>query len=161
MRSRGMKVLSAALTLVLLGSLALAQGPAAHMRGEGMMFGGPGLDFFAEMLSLTDAQQTQIKQLFESQKATIEPLRQQEHQNHLALLQLITSGNFDEAKAQAITQQASQVQAQLMLEHVKIAAQAYQILTPDQKTKLNDFLTKQQQRFQQRMQQKSESSSNQ
>jgi periplasmic protein CpxP/Spy len=160
MRSRGMKVLSAALTLVLLGTIALAQGPGGRMHGEGM-FGGPGLDFFAEMLSLTDAQQTQIKQLFESQKSTIEPLRQQEHQSHLALLQLITSGNFDEAKAQAITQQASQTQAQLMLEHAKIAAQAYQILTPEQKTKLNDFLTKQQQRFQEHRQEKSEPSSNQ
>lgn len=157
MRSRGMKILSAALALVLSGAMAIAQGPPAHMRGEGM-FGGPGLDFFAEMLNLTDAQQTQIKQLFANQKSTLEPLFQQEHQSHTAMMQLITSGNFDEAKAQAITQQASQVQAQLMLEHARIAAQAYQLLTPEQKTKLNDFLAKRQQRFQEHLQQKSDSS---
>lgn len=156
-----MKVLSAALTLVLLGAVAVGQHmEAAHMRGDGM-FGGRGLDFYASMLNLTDTQQAQIKQIFASQKSTMKPLWEQERQSHEAMKQLIMSGNFDEAKAQAIAQQASQVQSQLMVEHAKVASQAYQVLTAEQKTKLNDYLAKQEQRFQEHMQQKSQSAPNQ
>ena len=115
------------------------------------MFGGPMLGFFADYLDLSSAQQAQIKQIMAKEKPTIQPLWQQERQSHEAMKQLIMSGNFDEAKAQTIAQQAAQVQTQLMVEHARTASQAYQVLTADQKTKLAQFMAKRQQRFAEHM----------
>jgi len=116
---------------------------------------------FGEMLpfhavDLTDAQKAQIKQLYANAKPTMQPLFQQEHQNHEAMVQLITSGSFDEAKAQALAQQSAQIHAQIEVQHAQITAQAYQLLTPEQKTKMNEVLAKRQQWMEQHMQQRGE-----
>ena len=58
------------------------------------------------------------------------------------MMQLIQSGNFDEAKAQTIAAQGAQVHAQLEVQHARIASEAYQVLTADQKTKLAQFIAK-------------------
>ena len=49
---------------------------------------------------------------------------------------LVRSGSFEEAKAQAIAAQEAQIHTQIAVERAKIDAQVYQLLTPDQKTKL-------------------------
>jgi Spy/CpxP family protein refolding chaperone len=69
------------------------------------------------------------------------------------MMQLITSGSFDEAKAQAIATQAAQTHAQLEVEHAKVVSQAYQLLTAEQKTELAAIMAKHQQRMQERMSQ--------
>ena len=130
---------------MLLTGLATAQGPGARRGGD---FLGPRM---MDMLDLSDAQQTQIKQIYQSGKASLKPLWSQERESHLAMIKLVTSGAFDPAKATAIATQESQVRAQLEVEHAKLAAQAYEVLTTDQKTKLNEFLAKREQRAQQRM----------
>ncbi len=145
------KILATLLAVVLVGALAVAQGMRpGHMHEDGM-FGGPMLGFFADYLDLSSAQQAQIKQIMAKEKPTIQPLWQQERQSHEAMKQLIMSGNFDEAKAQTIAQQAAQVQTQLMVEHARTASQAYQVLTAEQKTKLAQFMAKRQQRFAEHM----------
>jgi len=111
-----------------------------------------------DMLDLSDAQQAQIQQIYHNGKADLKPLWTQERESHLAMIKLITSGTFDPAKATAIANQESQVRAQLEVEHAQLAAQAYQVLTPDQKTKLNEFLAKREQRAQQHMMEHSEPS---
>ena len=67
------------------------------------------------------------------------------------MIQLIESGTFDEAKAQSIATQAAQIRAQLEVQHARMASEAYQVLTPEQKTKLADFIAKREQRFEQHM----------
>jgi Spy/CpxP family protein refolding chaperone len=84
----------------------------------------------------------------------MEPLFKQEMQTHEQMMQLIQSGTFDEAKAQAIATQGAQVHAQLEVQHARIASEAYQVLTADQKTKLAQFITKKEQRFEQHMQER-------
>ena len=146
------RILSAGLVLALLGTVTLAQEMRpAHMH-EGGMFGEHMLEFFADYLNLSDTQQTQIKQIFAEGKSTMKPLWEQEHQSHQAMMQLITSGNFDEAKAQTIAQQEAQVRTQMSVAHARLAAQAFQVLTAEQKTKLTQFIAKRQQRFEQHMQ---------
>jgi len=130
---------------MLLTGLATAQGPGARRGGD---FLGPRM---MDMLDLSDAQQTQIKQIYQSGKASLKPLWSQERESHLAMIKLVTSGAFDPAKATAIATQESQARAQLEVEHAKLAAQAYEVLTTEQKTKLNEFLAKREQRAQQRM----------
>jgi Spy/CpxP family protein refolding chaperone len=78
---------------------------------------------------------------------------QQMRQNRLQERQLVEAGTFDQAQAQALATQQSQTVAQLTVERLRTQSQLYQILTPDQKTKLNDFLDKRAQRFQQHQQQ--------
>ncbi|HXZ40718.1 MAG TPA: Spy/CpxP family protein refolding chaperone [Terriglobales bacterium] len=145
MKSGRMTATVAALVIALLTGSAMAQGP--HHRGGGLF--GP---MMMEMLDLTDAQRAQIKQIHEDATPTLKPLWQQEHQSHRAMMNLITSGNFDQAKAQAIANQEAQIHAQLEVQHAQLMAQAYQVLTPEQKTKLNEFLTKRQQHMEEHMQ---------
>jgi len=144
------KMSIAALAIVLVTGIAIAQ-PHGGPRG-GDFFGGPMLGFFSDYLDLTDAQQTQIKQIIAKEKPALEPLFQQEMQTHEQMMALIQSGTFDETKAQAIATQGAQVHAQLEVQHARIANEAYQVLTADQKTKLAQFITKREQRFDQRMQ---------
>jgi periplasmic protein CpxP/Spy len=151
MKGSRLKLWAAGLALTLVAAVATSQTLKRvdmHHRG-GMEHG---LPFFA-LHDLSDAQRTQIKQIFQSSKAAVKPMMQQERQSHEAMMQLITSGTFDEAKAQAIATQAAQTHVQLEVEHAKVMSQAYQVLTPEQKTELADIMAKHQQRMQERMQQ--------
>jgi Spy/CpxP family protein refolding chaperone len=155
MKFASSKLLAVCISLALLGSVALAQGPHGAGR-EGGFFGGPMFDMMADYLNLSDAQQTQIKSIMHSVKPAMEPLFQQEMQNHKAMMQLIMSNSFDEAKAQTLAQQSASIHEQIELAHAKAAQQAYQLLTPDQKTKLSEFMAKQEQRMQEHMQDRAE-----
>jgi protein CpxP len=144
----------AGLVVVLFAGIALAQemrGPHPH---DGF-FGEPMMGMFADLLDLSDAQQAQIKQIFENGKPTLQPLREQARKSHEAMHQLIMSSNFDQAKAQAIANEEAQIHAQLEVQHAMLASQAYQVLTAEQKTKLNELMTKHRQRME-RMQQHTE-----
>jgi Spy/CpxP family protein refolding chaperone len=140
-----------ALAIVLVAGVAIAQRPGGP-HGGGDFFGGPMLGFFADYLDLSDAQQTQIKQIIAKEKPALEPLFLQEKQSREQMMQLIQSGTFDEAKATAIASQDAQIHAQLEVQHARIASEAYQVLTADQKTKLAQFIAKREQRFEQHMQ---------
>ncbi len=144
------KMSIAALAIVLVTGIAIAQPHGGPHGGD--FFGGPMLGFFSDYLDLTDAQQAQIKQIIAKEKPALEPLFQQEMQTHEQMMALIQSGTFDETKAQTIATQGAQVHAQLEVQHARIANEAYQVLTADQKTKLAQFISKREQRFEQRMQ---------
>ena len=152
MKFSRMNLVTVVLAAVLLAGTAIAQGP----RGHGEDFFGPMLGNMTDVLDLTDAQQAQIKQIHQNAKPTIQPLMEQERQSHQALMQLITSGSFSEAAAKKILDQESQVHEQMALQHAQLAAQAYQVLTPDQKTKLAQVMARHQQQMQERMQQHSQ-----
>jgi len=143
-----MKLLAAGLTLALLAAVAVGQTlKRVDMHRAGMRHEMP---FFA-LHDLTDAQRAQMKQIFQSSKPAMKPLFEQERQNHQAMMQLITSGTFDEAKAQAIANQSAQTHAQLEVEHARVTSQAYQLLTAEQKTELSEIMAKHQQRMEEHM----------
>jgi len=147
------KISIAVLAIALVTGIAIAQ-PHGGPHGGGDFFGGGMMGFFTDYLDLTDAQQAQIKQIIAKEKPALEPLFKQEMQTHQQMLQLIQSGSFDEAKAQSIAAQGAQVHTQLEVQHARIANEAYQVLTPDQKTKLAQYITKREQRFEQHMQER-------
>jgi periplasmic protein CpxP/Spy len=150
MKFTSSKILSIVLAFALLGSVALAEGPGhGPMHHDGLFFGDP---MMADYLNLSDAQRTQIRQIMESTRPAMEPLFQQEMQSRKAMMQLIMSNSFDEAKAQTLAQQSASIHEQMEVAHAKAAAQAYQVLTPAQKTQLSEFLAKREQRMQQHMQ---------
>ena len=155
MKSKTAKIVwFGALAMALIAGFAYAQsegGPMHHgMRGDFM--GGHGMGLPLHQLNLTDDQHAQIKQIFQNEKGNIHPLMQQEFQAHEQLMQLVTSGSFDQAKATAIASQEAQTHIQMEVEHAKIASQIYQLLSSDQKAKVADMMAKHQQRMQQHMQ---------
>jgi protein CpxP len=149
MKCSGLRLWAAGLALTLVAAVGMAQTlkRVDMHRGGGM---GPEMPFFA-LHDLSDAQRAQIKQIFESSKTTVEPLMQQERQNHQAMMQLITSGTFDEAKAQAIANESAPVHVQLEVAHAQVVSQAYQVLTPAQKTELATIMAEHEQHMHERM----------
>jgi periplasmic protein CpxP/Spy len=141
------KISFVALAVVLAAGIAIAQ-PHGGPHGGGDFFGGPMFDY----LDLSDAQRAQIKQIFSKEKPAMEPLFKQEMDSHKQMMQLIQSGTFDEAKAQAIATQSAQIHAQLEVQHARVASEAFQVLTAEQKAKLAQFMAKREQRFEQHMQ---------
>lgn len=150
MKSSKMKLLAAGLTLTLLAAVGVSQ----TLKRVDMHRGGMGheMPFFA-LHDLSDAQRAQMKQIFQSSKPAMKPLVEQERQSHQAMMQLITSGTFDEAKAQAIANQSAQTHAQLELEHARVTSQAYQLLTAEQKTELTEIMARHRERMEEHMRQ--------
>jgi Spy/CpxP family protein refolding chaperone len=132
------------------------EGPMHHHGMHGEFMGGMG--FPIHELNLTEDQHAQIKQIFQNEKGNIHPLMQQQFQAHQQMMQLITSGSFDEAKATAIATQEAQTRIQMEVEHAKIGAQIYQLLSADQKAKVADMMAKHQQRMQEHMQNRTQNS---
>jgi periplasmic protein CpxP/Spy len=139
-----LRLWAGAMALMLPSSFALTQdAPPMAMHGpmHGDMMGGHDLRFLSHYLDLSEAQKTQVKQLFVAQKSTFEPLMEQEHQGHLQMTQLVQSGSFDETKAQTIAVSLSQTEVQMMVQKAKLDAQIFQLLTPEQKTKMTQLTT--------------------
>lgn len=158
MKSRFAKTaLYSVLGLALVAGIAFAEqegSPGMHrgMRGMHRFGGDPGMAMMLHRLNLTEDQKAQVKKIFETEKPTLQPLHQQEFQAHQQMMQLVTSGNFDQAKATAIATQEAQTHIQMEVEHAKIHAQIYQLLDSTQKAQVADMVAKHQQRMQQRMQ---------
>jgi periplasmic protein CpxP/Spy len=154
-----MIVAVSALALALFGGIAIAEqgdGDAMHHGMHRGFMGEHGLGLPLRGLNLTDDQKTQIHQIMKAERANLKPLMQQQFQTRQQLIQLVTSGNFDQTKAAAIAGQASQTHVQLEVEHAKIASQVYALLSSDQKAKVADIISKSQQRMQERFQKNNE-----
>jgi periplasmic protein CpxP/Spy len=155
MKSNRLKFIGAALVVTLLVAItAVSETAGRHGRWSGRdgMFGGAGFGFMVHRLDLTDAQKAQAKQIMTNEKAAFQPLMKQMRQNRAQEWQLVEAASFDQAQAQAFAAQQAQTVAQLSVEKMRLESQLYQILTPDQKTKLNAILDKRAERFQQHQQ---------
>jgi periplasmic protein CpxP/Spy len=147
-KSKKLNLWTAAFAVALLVTGAAAQeGPHGGPHGG---FGGPVTDLRG--LDLTEAQRAQVRQIRTAEMPTLKPLMQQEMQNHQQMAALVRGGSFEEAKAQPIAAQEAQIHSQLVVERAKIEAQIYQLLTPEQKTKLAEREAKRGQWMEQREQ---------
>jgi protein CpxP len=125
---------------------------APEMRDYGMFGGGRHMmHFFSNYLDLTDAQQQQVKEILAKDKPALQPLMQQMQQNRQQMRQVIESATFDETRARALAAQQSQTMTELTVQKAHMFSDLYQVLTPDQKTKLDQFLDRHEQRFAQHM----------
>jgi periplasmic protein CpxP/Spy len=155
----------AAAGLVLAVGLAFAQtegsGPTHHGKSgfRGHMMGGGEFGMFLHQLNLTDEQKAQVKQVFQNERPNLKPLMQQEAQAHLAMMKLITGGNFNPSSQAAVqlASQETQIHMQMQLEHAKIGSQIYNLLSSDQKAKVAEMISKHQQMLEQHMQNKEQS----
>ena len=99
-------------------------------RGEGvhgMMFRG---------LNLTDDQKSKMKQIGESFHERTQPLRQELQTKRQALRQAGAGGTFDEALATQKLTETAGLEAKLMGEQFKTRQEILSVLTPEQKTQL-------------------------
>jgi periplasmic protein CpxP/Spy len=100
--------------------------------GWGGMRGGA----FFRQLNLTEDQKTKLKQIRESFAERNKPLREELRSKRQELRQANQGGTFNEALAtQKLTEMAS-LQAKMMGEEVKLHQEMLSVLTPEQKTLL-------------------------
>ena len=139
----------------LTAAVALSQTFArTHMHGHGM-FGGSMMGFHARALNLTDDQRTQMKSVMAKEKPALKPLFTQLATTRQQIRQLEMSDTFDEAKVRELATQQAQTMTELTVQQARIHSELYQLLTPDQKTKLTQMMQQRQQRIQEHLQQQS------
>jgi|SRR4051812_37116119 periplasmic protein CpxP/Spy len=149
MKPKYLKTLAVILALTILAAIAVSQtAKRSHMHSAGM-FGGPMLSEYIHRLDLTDAQQAQVKAIMQKEKPSVQPLMMQMAQGHAQLRDLVINSNgaFDEAKVRELASQESQNVTELMVQYARIGTELVQVLTPEQKTKLNALIAEHQQRM--------------
>ncbi len=150
MKAVHIRVLTVGAALVIGAALLFAQGMHEHGGPMGFNFERM-LGFYSDALDLTSAQQDQIKSIWEKEKPTIQPLMQQMHKNHAAMEALNSNGTFDEAKTRALATQNAQTMIELQVQHARVKSEMMQVLTADQKTKLQQIEAKHEARMEKHM----------
>ena len=106
-------------------------------------------------LNLTDEQKTQIQGIFKAQRESSQALREQLRSKHQALRAASTAATYDEAAVRAAAQDLARVQAELTVARAKAHNEVLQVLTPEQRTKLNELRQQRQGRFNRRHERRS------
>jgi protein CpxP len=96
-------------------------------RMGGMMFGG---------INLTDDQKAKMKEIGQSFRESTRSLREQLRAKRQELRQANEGGTFNEALATQKLQESAGLQAKLMGEQFRMRQQMLSVLTPEQKTQL-------------------------
>jgi protein CpxP len=121
------------------------------MHGHGYGMHEHMMGFYAKALNLTDDQKTQMKAIMQKEHPTMKPLMEQQHQIDLQLRQYV-EGTFDPVKVQALAAQKAQIQVQLTVAETRVHNELYQLLTPDQQSKLKEMEANHEARMQKHMQ---------
>lgn len=155
MKSIRFRLLVAALAVMLGAAIAKSQTadstPPPPMHGPGFGLEGHALGFFAKYLDLTDAQKTQIKAVLQKEHATLNPLMLQVHQIDQQVKPYV-EGSYDDAKVQALVAAQAQTLVNLKVQEIRIHNELFQLLTPDQQTKMKEFEATREARMQSHMQ---------
>lgn len=156
MTRRLMVIAVLACTILGLGQ-AFAQGPPGRGMGPGGGFGdmGPGFrgpGMMLRDLDLTEAQKEQVKALMSTFNTAADPYRTQLRDLAAEMRTATANGAFNESDIRAIAQKQAQPQIELTVLNEKLRSDIYAILTPEQRTKLEQEQANMQQRMQQRMQ---------
>ena len=121
--------------------------PRRGFMGRGMGPGGregPGgsmgmLPMLGRQLDLTDAQKDQVKTIADSHKADWKSLADRARAAHGALNQAVTADTVDEALIRQRSADVAAVDADMAVARAKVHAEVVQILTPEQKAKLQSL----------------------
>ncbi|MGD0870177.1 MAG: Spy/CpxP family protein refolding chaperone [Bryobacteraceae bacterium] len=96
-----------------------------------------------QVLDLTDTQKQQAKTILQSARQTAQPLAQQLKQDRAALTAAIEAG--DSAKIQQLSTEMGSLRGNVLGVRSQAMSKVYALLTPDQKTKAEEFRQKAQQ----------------
>jgi len=148
MKSHRMKIFIASVALLLVGAAAIAQTVRRASYGHrGGMLGEHMLAFYAHKLDLTDAQQSQLKDIMAKEKPALKPLFLQLAQTKHQMRQLEEGETFNEAQVRTLAAQQSQVMTELIVQKARIESEMLQVLNPEQKTKFKEMMDKREQRM--------------
>jgi len=149
MTKKTIAILAVAAILVIGGVFAIAQRAAHKGFGGHRMHGRQGAMMMLKRLDLTSDQQAKVKDIFEANKGTVQPIFEQLKTNHEKLASL--GENFDEGQVTAIAKEQGELMSQLIVARQKIKSQIFAILTDEQKAKAEQLQQEMKQRFQNRM----------
>jgi Spy/CpxP family protein refolding chaperone len=90
-------------------------------------------------LDLTEAQRAQLKVILETERPKLQPLVIQAVITHKAIVEATKTGEFNEAQIRVLATQQGQTVANLIVEKERVKTQIYQVLTPEQRTKLEQL----------------------
>jgi Spy/CpxP family protein refolding chaperone len=93
-----------------------------------------------QALALTEAQKQQAKAILQATRAQAQPLAQQLQADRQALSAAVQAG--DTAAIQDLSAKMGTLRGQVLAARSQGMAQFFALLTPDQKTKAQDFLAK-------------------
>ena len=126
-------------------AVTLAVVPAAAQRGPGMGMRGPGgmmggdptrmLERLATVLDLTDAQKTAAQTIFNTARTQAQPLATSLREAHDAV-QAAVKANKSDAEIETLTARTGTLMGQVAAIHAKAQRGFLQLLTPQQREKL-------------------------
>ncbi|MGA3106317.1 MAG: periplasmic heavy metal sensor [Terriglobales bacterium] len=129
-----MKKLAMFVIVLALGSSAFAQGPTPPNPADQTQ---PLVKYLTTVLSLTKTQQQQAKQLYLASATSEQTIHNNMRQAREGLRAAVK--NNDSASIDEAANTIGQMTAQLESTHAKTDAALYQILTPEQQTKLSEL----------------------
>jgi protein CpxP len=91
-------------------------------------------------LKLTDAQQTEIKQIVGDELAAARPLFEKLRENRKRLLESSAGGQFDEARVRATASEQGQTLSELIVAKERAKAKIFNVLTPEQRARAEELL---------------------
>lgn len=97
------------------------------------------LDRLARDLNLTEMQLSEIKAFLDAERATMETLRRKMEAERRQLDEATTGGRFDEPQVRALASQQAQTFAELIIQHKRIEARIYSLLTEEQRTRFDEL----------------------
>jgi Spy/CpxP family protein refolding chaperone len=127
-----MKTIVVCLVITIWTTLAFAQNQPARQNAGDRVFPGIGR-------VLTDAQRESLRDALKSHFADLQPLEQKMRASRQALLDQISSGNFDETVARQNAQAAADAEVELTVIYAKALSQMTPPLSPDQIQQIRTF----------------------
>jgi len=144
--NRGVKWMLASAALAVSATVALSAwaqpmggrhgGEGGGMFGGAAMMGGRGVDHMLDGLNATDAQRSQIKQIFQAAGTDLKAQRESRRALRERSLQIFAAPNVDAAAAESVRQQMLQQHDQASKRMLQATLDASKVLTPEQRAKL-------------------------
>ena len=130
----------AGIAVLIIGATIL--GIAQHQGGGDRMRGNPQdmIEHISRELNLTDAQKEQAKAIFEAQRAAQDERHAKLEDLHKQIDAATANGQFDEAVVRPLANQQAQLMADDMVDHLRMHAKLYSLLTAEQKAKADQLM---------------------
>ena len=109
---------------------------ARGWRGHGKHGGAFGREGAFSQLGLTEAQQAQINQIRDSHREALRPLMEEIHAKRREVRQLSHGESFNETLVRQRLTEIADLETKLMAEQFRIRQEMLAVLTPEQRTKL-------------------------
>lgn len=155
--ARGMKWMLSGMVVAVAATFALSAWamPGGHghrgMDGPGMMMGGRGLDHMLDGLNASDAQRSQIQQIFKAAADDMKAQRDQRRALHERGLQIFSAPTVDASAAESLRQQMLQMHDQASKRRMQAMLDASKVLTPEQRAKLAERMKQRGEMMRERM----------